>query len=328
MPTLPSSSSTVPQRRSPGSGSKTERRNAGTPRRAAAAIGGGAGVDAEGDAPVGGEGGDDPPGPAPDVEHRVGHGREQGPFDGVGLGVPAVDREGDAFPAVGHQRGVGARRPVRPRSATALTPRPRSPARGPRPPRRRGRGATRRPQRRSVRRGRRGRRSRRRPTCRRRCGPAAARYAGRGRVNRACWRAPVSARLIGTPAKARGWGRRSPSAHHPPSVAGPRTASWSASAPSAASRSAAVTWGVSMPISTAGPDVAAAHAAVSRRSSGPVPWPTTSTPGGHHGPGRPSSARTTRPAHVTRAPRPACRPAPPRRASPPRPGCTAGSGGS
>ncbi len=100
--------------------------------------------------------------------------------------------------------------------------------------------------------------------------------------------APVTGVDIGTPRSSAGSGRARPSAQKPPSSAGPNQASQSAK--STVSRSG-VTWGVSMPISRAGPEQWP-KASARRASRPPAHWGTTSKPGGSQGPGRPSSTST------------------------------------
>ena len=121
-------------------------------------------------------------------------------------------------------------------------------------------------------------------------------------ARRACCAACVARVLIGTPTTAPGAGSRRPIAHQPPSAAGPSTASTpgSARASRAPVSEAAVTCGVSMPISSAGPPVSTKAAAI--RSSRPSPrCPSTRKPGGSHAPGSPSRANTCSRAGVLRA---------------------------
>ena len=97
---------------------------------------------------------------------------------------------------------------------------------------------------------------------------------------RACWARPVPVGAHGdAPEGVRAWGRRRPRAHHPPSTAWPRAAPAESSVARAWSRSAPVTWGVSMPICTPGPP-AVAQAWARRRPKLPPHWAKTSKPGG------------------------------------------------
>ena len=105
--------------------------------------------------------------------------------------------------------------------------------------------------------------------------------------------------LISTLSNTWASGRRSPMPHHPPSTAGPRTASVSGSASVAIAVETSVvsSWGVSMPTRNAGPRIS--PNACARRSASPCPrWATTSNLAGSHGPGGPSSAMTCRRAGV------------------------------
>ena len=244
------------------------------------------------------------PGPQPTSSTGSGSAGEQGSLDVVGVGAPAVDRQVDALAGV-ESRAARHRRRCRPTQAGGRWRRTGWP--GARPARRRPR----------------------RTRCRRRCRRAARRCAGPGPRAGPCWRAPVSGRLVGTPRNARGWGRRRPTAHQPPSVAGPSTAS----TPGAASAAHGGVEVVGRQLRRVHADLqprvrrVAAHAAVRRRSSPPSPWSTMSTPGGHHGPGRPSRASTPgrRPRRRRRR---ACRPGPQRRGPRPRRASRAGTAGS
>ena len=99
---------------------------------------------------------------------------------------------------------------------------------------------------------------------------------GPGRCGRCSWAGPGT-----RPAS----GRRRPMAHHPPSAAWPRAADDVSSVPRAWSRSAAVTWGVSIPICTPGPP-AAAQAWARRRLRLPWHWGIDLEAGGQPRPGR------------------------------------------
>ena len=102
--------------------------------------------------------------------------------------------------------------------------------------------------------------------------------------------APVVGVLMGTPAKTSARGCRMPIPQNPPSCAIPRTASL---LHRSTSSSSGVSCGVSMPTRNAGPS-AAANAAANRSARPPPTCGTTSMPAGSHGPGRPSSTRTRR----------------------------------
>ena len=104
---------------------------------------------------------------------------------------------------------------------------------------------------------------------------------------------PVAGVLIGTPANAGTCGSRRPTVHQPPSAVRPRVASTpgASRASRVARTSPGVTWGVSMPRSSVGPD-APAKAAPRRSASVPRLCGTTGIPGGNHGPGRPSRTST------------------------------------
>ena len=155
------------------------------------------------------------------------------------------------------------------------------------------------------------------------------RSAARATSSRSRWRAPVSGRLIGTPAKTRGSGRRRPMSHQPPSSAGPSVASRSSpsSVASAPSRSAAV-------------DLRRVHADLHARSACGLPGggePEVEAAGRPAGRRRPRVGTTGRDVRRARAPRGrprtrarrrGCRRWRPRRAPPPRSGRTAGRAGS
>ena len=132
------------------------------------------------------------------------------------------------------------------------------------------------------------------------------------------------------PRSSAGSGRRRPSSQKPPSAAGPYTASCRSSACPAARRSAGVTCGVSMPISTTGIRPQPVGVGEGRRQA--LVQPLAALRDHHESrrqprPGSPSRASTR---WVAGAAATACRlsPARPRRGWRPRPGCTAGSAGS
>ena len=301
-PTLPSSSSTVPQRRSPGRCPNTERRSTGARRRARRRPPPGSGSTPSAIRPGARQCRDDAAGPAADVEHRVGQGGEQRPA-----------RWRPAAATIGRRQVEHARPPA----VTCVTA-GRRPSRRPAP----------------------GRRQRTRcdsaaaattATASSRCprprpaGQVACPRRPRSASRRA-WRSPCRAGWSArprTPAGA-GAGARWPTSRRrrPGRARRPRPAR--TGPPWPGSRSARLTWGVSMPIWTAGPG-ACAHA---RPAGGRAPRPGHDrTPGGHHSPGRPSRASTTRSAPAAQAAR-ACRPGRPRPRRPPPRASTAGTAGS
>ena len=135
---------------------------------------------------------------------------------------------------------------------------------------------------------------------------------------------------ISTPSNKPGSGRAHADRPVPAVTRGPEhrvDARARAAAPTHASSSAGVIWGVSIPTTSTGPSTATT-AASSRSPRPPCDCGTTSQPGGTQGPGCAVEREHPAVAARCRRPRRGCRRAPPRPARPPARACTEGRGGS
>ena len=112
---------------------------------------------------------------------------------------------------------------------------------------------------------------------------------------RPSWRRPVVGVLMATSTNAGTRGSRSPIVHQPPSSVRPSTASvpGASSVSTTTRKRVVVIWGVSMPMSTVGPDVLV-NAPASRSARSPSHCGITGIPLGTQAPAGPSSTSTVR----------------------------------